>query len=82
MDIKLQNHFCDDVPISKIESYFLAEYREGAKTIFFRLYDGKSIEWIVDDPEYVLNKIDLLIDFYYSNSINNMHQEYYNVENM
>ena len=82
MDIKLQNAYCTDVPIAEVENYFLAEYRQGDKTVVFRLYDGSMLEWTVDDPELVLCKIDKLMDFYYSNTTHNLSQKYYDLEVM
>jgi len=79
MDIKLQNKNCKEVPLSKIDSYCLTEYRHGFKTILFKLCDDSIVEWIVDDPEYTLNKIDMLVEYYFSNSMLTEAQRYFNV---
>ena len=83
MDIKLQNKNCMDVSLSGVADYFLAEYRSGFKTIVFKMFNNaETIEWCVEDPELILNKIDMLMEFYCSNICGNLSQKYYNLEEL
>ena len=82
MEIKLKNENCPDVCISEIETYYLAEYRTGHKSVVFKMYDSNTVEWLVEDPEFILNKIDILMDFYFSNSIGNYNEKYYNLQEL
>ena len=82
MKLIIEYKDCKQVPIANIERHFLAEYRTGFKSIVFKMFDSDDIEWYVDDPDLVLNKIDLVLDFYFSNIIGNNEQKYFNLEEL